>query len=123
LFKIGIEQSYRAYTLVYCLNGFVPRIDYEANHKEAEPVDPTPAQLWQDKMDSAATDSFDNDVTHTAIAALNNLSYLISVNEGRFREAMDKLASDFSESSQTRAGTIRSLRALAANWQTDRTAP
>lgn len=117
-FKIGIVQSSRTYTLVYCLNGFVPRIDYEANHKDGEPVDPMPAQLWQAKIQSAAADGFGDDVAHTALAALNNLAYLMTVDEGQFRESMDRLASDFSASSQTRAGTIRSLRTLAANWQT-----
>lgn len=118
MFKIGIEQSHRTYTLVYCLNGFVPRIDYEASHKDGEPVDPMPAQLWQEKIQSAAAGGFGDDVAHTALAALNNLAYLMTVDEGQFREAMDRLASDFSQSSQTRARTISNLRTLAANWQT-----
>lgn len=118
LFKIGVEQGKRAYTLVYCVNGFVPRIDYEPNHKDETPVVPTPAQLWQAKMESASVESFDNDVERIAVGALNNLAYLMSVNEGLFKETMDRLASDFSESSQTRAGTIRSFRTLVATWQT-----
>jgi hypothetical protein len=117
-FKIGIEQSRRAYTLVYCLNGFVPRIDYEPNHKDGAPVDPTPAQLWQAKMEGASTESFNNDVERIAIGALNSLSYLMTVNEGNFKETLDGLASDFSESSQARAATIRNLRTLVASWQT-----
>lgn len=117
-FKIGIEQSRRAYTLVYCLNDFVPRIDYEPNHKDGTPVDPTPAQLWQAKMEAASAESFDNDVERIAIGALNSLSYLMTVNDGHFKETMDRLASDFSEGSQIRAGTIRNLRTLVASWQT-----
>jgi len=117
-FKIGVEQGRRAYTLVYCLNGFVPRIDYEPNHQDGTPVDPTPAQLWQAKIEAASVESFNNAVERMAIGTLNNLSYLMTVDESRFREAMDGLASDFSETSQTRAVTIRTLRTLVASWQT-----
>ncbi len=119
-FKIGIEQSQRAHTIVYCLNNFVPRIDFEPNHRDGTFVEPTPAQLWLVRMEPTAADGFDNDVERTTIGALNNLSYLMSVNESHFRETMDRLASDFSEKSQSRGGTIRNLRTLVAGWRAEK---
>lgn len=48
-FKISIDQSQRAYTVVYCLNEFVPRVDYMPNRRNGYFVDPTPAQLLASK--------------------------------------------------------------------------
>ena len=37
-FKLSIDQSQRTYTLVYCLNDFVPRIDFMPNRRNGTAV-------------------------------------------------------------------------------------
>jgi hypothetical protein len=117
-FKISIDQSQRTYTLVYCLNDFVPRVDFMPNRRNGTAVEPTPAELWPVKIESGASESFDIQVGRTVIGLLNNLSYLMTVDENRFAESINRLASDFSDTSSGRAATIRNVRALASSWNT-----
>lgn len=116
-FKILIDRSQRAYTLVYCLNDFVPRVDFMSNRKSGTPVDPTPAQLWPVKIEPGAAEGFDLQVGRTVLGLLNGLAYLMTVDEGRFNESIEQLAADFSDTSGPRAATIRRLRTLASNWK------
>ena len=80
--------------------------------------EPTPAELWPVKIESGASESFDIQVGRTVIGLLNNLSYLMTVDENRFAESINRLASDFSDTSSGRAATIRNVRALASSWNT-----
>jgi len=70
------------------------------------------------KIESGASESFDIQVGRTVIGLLNNLSYLMTVDENRFVESINRLASDFSDTSSGRAATIRNVRALASSWNT-----
>ena len=117
-FKISIDQSQRAFTLVYCRNDFVPRVDFMPNRRNGTLVVPTPAELWPVKIEPAAAESFDIQVERTVIGLLNNLGYLFAVDEKRFTESINQLASDFSDASSGRAATIRNVRTLAGSWNT-----
>lgn len=117
-FKISIDQSQRTFTLVYCLNDFVPRVDFMQNRKDGTSVDPTPAELWPVKIEAGARESFDDQLGRTVIGLLNNLNYLMTVDEKRFTESINRLASDFSDTSSGRAATIRNVQTLVRGWNT-----
>jgi hypothetical protein len=118
-FKLMIDQSQRTYTVVYCLNDFVPRVDFMSNRKDGTPVVPTPAELWPAKIDEAAAQTFDDDVERVVLGSLNNLSYLMTVDDRRFQASIEGLASGFSDGSQRRAASIRSFREVVMGWRTE----
>ena len=120
VFKIAIDSKNRTYTIVYCLSDFVPRVDQMPNRKDMTPVEPTPAELWPAKIDTTAAETFDTDIERTLITLLNNLSYLLTVDEKRTTESISRLASDFSDSSPARATAIRSLQNVGFAWRDGR---
>lgn len=117
-FKLAIDQSQRTYTVVYCLSDFVPRVDFMPNRKNGTPVEPFPAALWPAKIEPGAADNFDNQVERSLIGFLNNLSYLMTVDQGLFAESIERIAAEFSDSSGGRAAAIRSVRTVVNNWRT-----
>lgn len=116
-FKISIDQSQYAYTVVYCLNDFVPRVDFMPNRRNGASLDPTPAQLWPAKIDDRAAESFDIQVDRSVIGFLNELSYLMTVDEKRFAESINRLVGDFSKISNDQASNIRNVQTLVSKWK------
>lgn len=115
-FGIFVENSHTAYTLVYCRNGYVPRVEYQENLKNKTPVRPQFVELWPQKISDQEREQYDEDIADIVIGFLNSFSYFRTVDESRFEASVNRVAQAFPDS---RAAAIRSLPKLAAEWRNE----
>jgi hypothetical protein len=97
------------------MNGYHPRADRDLPNRKGGFVIPTPAELYPVAAAQNA-DFVDDDIARKAMAAMNNLAYLYSINPERFGIAMNALASDVTSTSDNRAALIRTLAGIVAAW-------
>ena len=116
-FALGIPQASRTFTVVYCANNYVPRVDIDLRNRLKDvPVVPTPARLWPTNHDASETGEFDDDVANNAIFALNELAYLRKVNPERFDAVIKEYASEIGEKDPARAETFIDFARSAGAW-------
>ncbi len=115
-FQLTVDSKYRTYTVTYCRNGYVPRVDRMPNRADGSSVIPTPARI-QRVASPQEQAQFDELVVRRVVTVMNDLAYLRSVNADRFNAAMRGLASDFSSSADgRRAEVIGTLSRLTEAW-------
>jgi hypothetical protein len=113
MFTLSVDQDKRTYTVTYCSNGFVPRVDTMPN-REGLSVIPSPAFLWRDTPGASAR--LEIEVPIRIIAVLNDLAYLRTVDQSRFDGTVERLSGDFSATSDRQAAVIRSIPRLLQDW-------
>lgn len=116
-FRIRIDQGSWTYALVYCRNGYVPRVDVLANSRDGTPVRPWPVELWPAKISEDENEAFDDEIDAIVTSFLNNISYMRTVSESRFEQAIKRLAGKFEDKSKGRATVISNLQTVAGQWR------
>jgi hypothetical protein len=119
-FKLTVAQHKTTYTIVYCHNQYVPRVDRDVPNtgRDGVAVIPTPAFMFPAATKAVEiAPQIDEAVQRRVIAAFNDLSYLRSIDPEVFDRAMDRLTKVISTSSERRAFLVSSFAKTVQAWQ------
>ena len=123
-FVVGIPTDSHTYTMVYCANDYIPRVDRNiANDKNESDVIPRPARVTKrvteddvEEMD-AQREWVKSRTAGLIVYMLNELGYMRRINEDAFEQGFQQyleLVSPSGNSSDT--DTVRALKTLVTNW-------
>jgi hypothetical protein len=116
-FELAIPSGDRLFTFAVCADSYIPYIQYNAPNRSSSGVlVPKPIQLWLADQSVEGSEEYFNRVAETVTAALNELTYLRSLDPEAFDRAIEDQASAIATHDEKSALLFREFAVAGHSW-------